>query len=260
MGTHVRVIIVTGASSGLGAALAKAYARPHTVLGLIGRHRERLRAITQACSQAGATVSAAAIDVADASAMAAWLTEFDRVYPVELLVANAGISAGPEPGSPSEGVAAAAEQIGVNLLGAINTIEPLLGAFCSRERGRIAVVASLAAYRGLPYSPGYCASKAGVRAYAEALRARLEPQGIGVTVICPGFFASPMTDRFDGPTPFLLSAEQATRRVKRGIDRGRRRVVFPWPLAFGLRFCDFAPAMVGDAILRRFRFRIRSAR
>lgn len=259
MRTDIRVIVVTGASSGLGAALAKAYAGPQTVLGLIGRHRERLAEVTRACSEAGATVNAAAINVADASAMAVWLTEFDRVYPVELLIANAGISAGPEPHSPSEGVPAAAEQIGINLLGAINTIEPLLGAFCSRERGRIAVVSSLAAYRGLPYSPGYCASKAGLRAYAEALRARLEPHGIGVTVICPGFFASPMTDRFDGPTPFLLSAEQATRRVKRGIDRGRRRVVFPWPLAFGLRFCDIAPAMLGDAILRRFRFRIHSA-
>jgi short-subunit dehydrogenase len=259
MHTHARVIVVTGASSGLGAALAKAYAGPQTVLGLIGRHHERLGAITRACSEAGATVSAAAIDVADAFTLSAWLTEFDRANPVELLVANAGISAGPDPESPSEGVAAASEQIAINLLGAINTIEPLLGAFCSRERGRIAVVASLAAYRGLPYSPGYCASKAGLRTYAEALRARLEPHGIGVTVICPGFFASPMTDRFDGPTPFLLSAEQATRRVKRGIDRGRRRVVFPWPLAFGLRFCDIAPAIVGDAILRRFRFRIHSA-
>jgi len=259
MRTPVRAVIITGASSGLGAALAKAYAGPRVALGLIGRNRERLGATARDCKAAGATVSAAAIDVADGSAVAPWLAEFDRLYPVELLIANAGISAGPEPDSPSEGVAAAAEQIRVNLIGAINTIEPLLAAFCARRHGRIAVVASLAAYRGLPYSPGYCASKAGLRAYAEALRARLAPHSIGVTVICPGFFASPMTDRFDGPTPFLLSGQLAARRVKRGIDRGRRRVVFPWPLAFGLRFCDIAPAMIGDAILRRFRFQIHSA-
>ena len=260
MRTPVRAAIITGASSGLGAALAKAYAGPQVALGLIGRDRERLGTTARACEAAGATVSAAAIDVADGSAMGPWLTEFDRIYPVELLIANAGISAGPQPDSPSEGMAMAAEQIHINLLGAINTIEPLLAALCARERGRIAVVASIAAYRGLPYSPGYCASKAGLRAYAEALRARLEPLGVGVTVICPGFFASPMTDRFDGPTPFLLSGEQAALRIKRGIDRGRRRVVFPWPLAFGLRFCDMAPAIVGDAIVRRFRFRIHSAR
>jgi short-subunit dehydrogenase len=259
MRTPLRVIIITGASSGLGAALAKAYAGPQVALGLIGRDRERLGATARACEAAGASVSAAAIDVADGFAMAPWVAEFDRLNPVELLIASAGISAGPEPNAPSEGIAAAAEQIRVNLIGAINTIEPLLAAFCARARGRIAVVASLAGYRGLPYSPGYCASKAGLRTYAEALRARLEPHGIGVTVICPGFFTSPMTDRFDGPKPFLLSGEQAARRIKRGIDRGRRRVVFPWPLAFGLRFCDIAPAVIGDAILRRFTFRIRSA-
>jgi NAD(P)-dependent dehydrogenase (short-subunit alcohol dehydrogenase family) len=128
---------------------------------------------------------------------------------------------------------------------------------CGRRRGRIAIVASIAAYRGLPYSPGYCASKAGLRAYAEALRPRLAPLGVGVTAVCPGFFDSPMTDRFDGPTPWRRSSDHAARIVKRGIDRGRRRVAFPWPLVFGLKFCDVAPAIVGDAILRRYRFRIR---
>ena len=153
----------------------------------------------------------------------------------------------------------AARQVGVNLLGAINTVEPLLPALCARGRGRVAAVASIAAYRGLPYSPGYCASKAGLRAYAEALRPRLERHRVGVTVVCPGFFDSPMTDRFDGPTPFLLSSEGAARIVKRGIDRGRRRVAFPRPLVLGLQFCDIAPAFIGDAILRRYRFRIHSA-
>ena len=130
---------------------------------------------------------------------------------------------------------------------------------CARRRGRIVAIASVAAFRGLPYSPGYCASKAGLRAYAEALRPRLMRYGVGVTVVCPGFFASPMTDRWQGPTPFLASGDKAARHIKRGIDRGLRRVHFPWPLVFGMRFCDIAPAWIGDAILRRFRFRIRPA-
>jgi len=100
---------------------------------------------------------------------------------------------------------------------------------------------------------------AGLRAYAEALRPRLMRYGVGVTVVCPGFFASPMTGRWQGPTPFLASGDKAARHIKRGIDRGRRRVHFPWPLVFGMRFCDIAPAWIGDAILRRFRFRIRPA-
>jgi len=252
-------VIITGASSGLGAALAKAYAGPQVALGLIARDRQRLEATGRACKERGATVSTALIDVTDGTVMASWLLEFDHQHPVDLLVANAGTSRGPDPESPSEGAEMASRQIGVNLLGAINTVEPLLPALSLRRRGRVVVVASIAAYRGLPYSPGYCASKAGLRAYAEALRPRLEQHGIGVTVVCPGFFDSPMTDRWDGPTPFLLSGNNAARIVKRGIDLGRRRVAFPWPLVFGLRFCDLAPAVIGDAILKRYRFRIHSA-
>ena len=253
------VVIITGASSGLGASLARAYAAPRVALGLHGRDQQRLEATARACEAMGATVNTAIIDVTDASAMASWLREFDARHPVDLLIANAGTSAGPDPDSPSEGTETAARQVGVNLLGAINTIEPLLPALCARRRGRVAAVASIAAYRGLPYSPGYCASKAGLRAYAEALRPRLAPHRIGVTVVCPGFFDSPMTDRFDGPTPFLLSCDGAARIVKRGIDRGRRRVAFPWPLVLGLRFCDIAPAFIGDSILRRYRFQIHPA-
>jgi short-subunit dehydrogenase len=253
------VVVITGASSGLGASLAKAYAGSRVALGLLGRDRQRLEKTVRACEAKGAMVKAATIDVTETSVMASWLQEFDGQHPADLLVANAGTSRGPDPGSPSEGADAVAHQVRVNLLGAVNTIEPLLPGLCSRRRGRVAVVASIAAYRGLPYSPGYCASKAGLRAYAEALRPRLEQHNIGMTVVCPGFFDSPMTDRFDGPTPFLLSSEGAARIVKRGIDRGRRRVAFPWPLVIGLQFCDFAPAFIGDAILRRYRFQIHSA-
>ncbi len=170
--------------------------------------------------------------------MAAWLEAFDRAHPVELLIANAGTSAGPDPDSAGEPAATTLRQIEVNLVGAVNTIAPLVPALCARGRGRIVAIASVAAFRGLPYSPGYCASKAGLRAYAEALRPRLARHGVGVTVVSPGFFASPMTDRWDGPTPFLATGERAARRIKRGIDRGARPHRFS--LAAGAR----------DAVLR----------
>jgi short-subunit dehydrogenase len=253
------VVVITGASSGLGASLAAAYAGPGISIGLVGRNPQRLAAVAARCSAAGAVVASAAIDVTDGPALADWLREFDRAHPVELLVANAGISAGPDSEAAGEDEAVTLKQIGVNLVGAVHTIAPMVPLLCGRGRGRIAAIASVAAYRGLPYSPGYCASKAGLRAYVEALRPRLAPQGVGVTVVCPGFFSSPMTDRWEGPTPFLASGERAARIVKRGIDRGRARVSFPLPLVFGMRFCDLAPSMIGDAILRDFRFRIRSA-
>jgi short-subunit dehydrogenase len=252
-----RVIAITGASSGLGAALAISYAGPGIVLGLAGRNRDRLSRTEGACRAAGAQVEYAAIDVADTAAMAAWIEQFDRAHGIELLIANAGTSAGPDPDSPGEPAATTLRQIAVNLVGAVNTIAPLVPALCARGRGRVVAIASVAAFRGLPYSPGYCASKAGLRAYAEALRPRLAQHGVGVTVVSPGFFTSPMTDRWDGPTPFLASGERAARRIKRGIDRGAARIDFPWPLVLGMRFCDLAPAPIGDAILRGFRFRIR---
>jgi short-subunit dehydrogenase len=254
-----RAVVISGASSGLGALLARAYAAPGVALGLIGRNVERLAAVADDCRAVGATVDAAALDVAESVPVGAWLMAFDRAHPVELVIANAGISAGPQTGSVGEDIELTARQIAVNLLGAVNVAAPLLPAMAARGRGRIALIASLAAYRGLPYSPGYCASKAGLRAYGEALRPLAAPSGVGVTVICPGFFASPMTDRWDGPTPFLIDAERAARKVKRAIDRGRRRLSFPWPLALGLRLCDALPAKLGDRIVQRFHFRIRSA-
>jgi len=253
-----RVVVITGASSGLGAALALLYAGPGVAMGLVGRNPERLAASAAACRAAGATVDSAAIDVADGAALAAWLESFDHAYPVELLIANAGTSAGPDPDTPGEPLAVTERQLGTNLLGAVHTIAPLVPRLCARGHGRIVAIASVAAFRGLPYSPGYCASKAGLRAYAEALRPQLVAYGVGVTVVCPGFFSSPMTDHWEGSRPFLVSGERAARRVKRGIDRGARRIHFPWPLVLGMRFCDLAPAVIGDAILRRMHFHIRA--
>jgi short-subunit dehydrogenase len=121
-----RVAVITGASSGLGATLATAYAGPQTALGLIGRNRERLDATATACRTAGATVENAAIDVADGPALAAWLAEFDRAHPVELVIANAGTSAGPQPDQPGEPAEATLKQLSTNLLGAVHTVAPLV--------------------------------------------------------------------------------------------------------------------------------------
>jgi NADP-dependent 3-hydroxy acid dehydrogenase YdfG len=159
-----RTVVITGASSGLGASLATAYAGPQTVLGLVARNRERLEATASACRAAGALVETAALDVADGPALAVWLAEFDRARRVELVIANAGISAGPAPDQPGEPAEVTLHQLAINLLGAVHTIAPLVPAMCARGRGRIAVSASIAGLRGMAYSPGYCASKAGVRA------------------------------------------------------------------------------------------------
>lgn len=252
----LHTIVITGASSGLGAALARAYAKPGVTLGLVGRSRERLDEVAEFCRTAGAHVNAAVIDVGDADLLGAWLKEIESTTPVDLVIANAGTSAGPPPGDAAEGLALATLQVRTNLLGVMNTVEPLLPGFLKRGHGRIAIVSSIAGYRGLPYSPAYSASKAGARAYGEAIRAMLSPRGISVTVISPGFFSSPMTDRFKGHTPFLFSLNQAAAIVKRGIDRRQSRVAFPSILVLGLRLADLCPAVIGDAIMRANRFHI----
>lgn len=249
-------VVVTGASSGLGGALALAYAGPGAALGLVGRDAMRLEATAAACRDKGAAVETAVLDVAEAGPLADWLLDFDTRHPIGLVVANAGTSGGPAPGEGGEGAELAGRQVRTNLIGAINTIEPLLPLFMARGGCAIGIVASIAAFRGLPYSPAYCASKAGVRAYGEALRARLRPRGVAVTVVCPGFFASRMADRFKGPKPGFRSTAAVADLVKRGLDRGTARVGFPAHLILGLRLADMLPPRIGDLILRGFPFRI----
>ena len=251
-----RCVVITGASRGLGAELARLYAAPGVRLGLIGRDRRALAETAAFCRAQGAAVEEGCIDVRDGEALGAWLIAFDERSAIELLVANAGISAGPQGEAESEGRDTAARQIETNLLGAINAVEPLVPRMLARRRGQIALVASIAAYRGLPDSPAYCASKAGIRTYGEALRPLLAPGGIAVCVVLPGYFASAMSARVRGPRPGMIPAARAAAIMHRGLARRRARIVFPRGFGFGLQLLDLLPARIGDWLIRRYRFRI----
>lgn len=254
--TAPRHILITGASSGLGGGLARSYAAPGIRLALVGRNAQRLETTAQACREAGAEVVTALIDVAQPGPIGDFVLEQDAIQPLDLVIANAGTSAGIGPDGSPEGVELATRQIRSNLLGAVHTIEPLIPRLIARKRGHVAMVSSVAGLRGLPYSPGYSASKAGVRAYGDALGAFLGPRGIDVSVILPGFFDTPMTDRFKGSKPFLLTLPQTVRIVRNGLDRGRRRIMFPRLLGLGIQATDIMPAFLGDWILRGVHFHI----
>jgi len=251
-----RNVIISGASGGLGAALARLYAREGGTLGLIGRDQDRLKAVANDCRNNGATVVIAPLDVRDADAVAGWLRQFHHHHPVDLVIANAAISRGVDALGQPEGLTSFTQQISINLIGAANLVEPLMPEMMRRKSGQIALIASIAGLRGLPYSPGYSASKAGLRAYGEALRAFLRPHGVAVSVVSPGFFKTEMSQQFRGNKPFEISAESAAARIKRGLDKRRSRILFPWILGLGVKITDLLPAWLGDAILRRFRFHI----
>lgn len=242
-------IVITGASSGIGAALARAYAVTGHTLALTGRDETRLAAVAQACRTSGAEVEYAALDVTDRAALANWLVASDARQPIDLLIANAGISAGT--GEAGETVEQAERIFAVNLTGVLNTLHPVIPLMQQRGRGKIALMASLAGLRGLPTAPAYSASKGAVRLYGEGLREALAPSGISVSVICPGFIRTPMTAVNKFPMPFLMDVDQAARRIKSGLTRKKARIAFPGVLYTAVWLLAALPVSWGDCLLRR---------
>jgi short-subunit dehydrogenase len=242
-----RSILLTGASGGIGAALARRYARPGIHLALGGRDPERLAAIAAECREAGAEVSAHSVDVTDRQAMAAWIERVDRQAPLDLVIANAGVAGSQLPAAPER----MRTIFAVNLDGVLNTIGPAQAAMLARRRGQLALMSSLASFSGAPNAPAYCASKAAVRVLGEGLRGRLLPSGIIVSVICPGFVATPMTAHNRFPMPLLMSPDRAAAIIERGLARGKARIAFPLAIYAGARLLAALPRGLVDRLATR---------
>lgn len=243
------VIVVTGASSGIGRALALAYAAPGRTLHLLGRSAERLAATARAAEAKGAAAETHVADVTDAAAMAATLAAIDTAAPVDLLIANAGISAGTRGGGESDEQTRAV--FATNLEGVLNTVLPMLPRMRARRRGQIALISSIAGFRGMTGAPAYCGSKAAVRVWGEGLRGEAAADGVSVCVVCPGFVETPMTGANGFPMPFIISVDKAAAIIRRGLARDRGRIVFPWPMAVIGWFLRALPDAWLDALSRR---------
>lgn len=244
-------ILITGASSGLGASLAIEYAGPGVVLHLGGRAADRLEAVAARCRERGAGVNLRVVDVTDAAAMRDWVLAADGAAPLDMVVANAGISAGTSGrtgGEPEEQVRAV---FATNVDGMLNTVLPVLPRMQARAGGQIVLVASLAGYRGIPGAPAYCASKAAVKVFGEGLRGSLHATGVRVSVVCPGYVRTPMTAVNDFPMPFLMTPDRAARIIRRGLARNRPRIAFPWPMVLAVTLLQSLPPAWIDPILRR---------
>jgi len=238
-------ILITGASSGIGEALAMAYAAPGVTLSLSGRNEARLAAVAEACRQRGASVHHTLCDVTDREDVSAWIASRDQAAPLDLVIANAGVSAG-----VGESDDTTRRIFAVNLDGVVNTVLPALKVMRPRKRGQIALISSLASFRGMGGAPAYCSSKAAVRVWGEGLRGALAPDGIGVSVVCPGFVTSRMTDVNTFPMPFLMSAEKAAAIIQRGLAANTGRIAFPWPMLFGVWLLAALPDTLTGAFTR----------
>jgi len=252
----MRSIVVSGATSGLGRALALEFAAPDVTLHLLGRDRERLDAVAAAASARGAQVRAATIDLRDAEAMRNFLLAGDAQAPVDCILANAGITAGAAPDGAPEDPADAYTLIDVNLIGALNTVLPLAPAMRRRRRGVIGVVSSLAAFAPQPDGAAYGATKAALLAYALATRDAWRSDGVSVCAICPGFIDTPMAARYLGWKPFMMSPEEAAQRIRRGLERDQAVIAFPRALYLAARLQQALPQSLRRWSMGAFRYAV----
>lgn len=240
---NVRSAMITGASSGIGAALAAALARPGAVLHLSGRDTTRLEAVAGACQARGAVVHAVALDVRERQAMADWI---EAATPLDLVVANAGVSGRPRNGQ-AEDPEKTREIFDINIDGVLNTVLPAMQAMAHQPpgedgvRGRIAAVASIAAFLASPDSAAYCASKAAVDRWIRARAPEMHRRGILLTSICPGFIRTAMTAGYQLPMPGLMDAERAAHIILRAVAAGRTRIAFPWWMGLAARLAGLLP-------------------
>jgi len=242
-----RAILITGASSGLGEGLALHYAEEGVFLALSGRNQTRLGAVAQACRKSGAQVAARVVAVEDTDAMRTWIGQVDADHKLDLVIANAGISGGTGGSMLGESVSQARHIFDVNIIGVLNTIDPVLDSMVARRQGQIAIVSSLAGFRGYPGAPAYSASKGAVRFYGEALRGAVAASGVKVNVICPGFVKTRMTDQNDFSMPMIMERDKAVRIIAEGLKKNRGRIAFPWPMHAAAWFASVLP----DALIQK---------
>lgn len=245
--TALRRILITGATSAIGAALADTYAQQGVTLYLHGRNESKLAGVAERCRAKGAEVRTQCLDVRDFAGLQRWA---EVLGPLDLVIVNAGMNTHIGPTGEPEPWDAVEALLDVNLKAAMVIVQVVLPGMRARGRGQIALVSSLAGYFGLPVTPAYCASKAGLKAYGEALRGWLAPEGIRVNVIMPGYVKSPMCDDMPGPKPFLWSPERAAKVIRSGLERDKARISFPFPLNLGTWFLAVLPADLSIRIVR----------
>lgn len=244
--------IITGASSGIGLALARELAQRGWDLALLARRGDLLEAVAEELRARGRRVSVAACDVADGDAVrsAVQKAESELGGSFDLAIANAGISV---PSHAASFSASEAEHLlRVNIFGVLYLYDAVIPSMIEKGAGRFSAVASIAGLRGLPTSGPYSASKAAVQAFLEAARIELADYGVGVSIVNPGWVRTPLTAKNRFPMPFLMEPEESAVVIADGLERGDRLIEFPRPMSLLMRVVRLLPDALYEAILRPY--------
>lgn len=246
--------MITGASSGIGRGLAVEIGRRGAKVGLVARRVDVIDEVVREIEAAGGTAMSLPADVQDVDSVSAAAEKLRAsIGPIDVLIANAGI--GPTRDAANFSAAEVSDVINVNVIGASNSVAAVIPQMVERGSGHLVAISSLAAYRGVPKSAAYCASKAAVSAFFESLRLDLEPRGLDVTIIHPGFIKTPLTNGRDAKMPFLMELDDAVGKMVKAIEKRRKRYSFPWQLATIVRAGMIMPIWMYDRISRANSFR-----
>ena len=241
-------VFLTGASSGIGEALARHYADGGATLGLVARRGDLLQKLAASLPRPCETYPC---DVTDAAALKAAGADFIARHGVpDVVIGNAGVSFG-NLTEIAEDVEVFREILDINVLGLVNTFHPFVAPMRDRGSGTFAGIASVAGFRGLPGATAYSASKAAAIRYLEGLRVETRGTGIRVVTICPGFIATPMTSRNPYPMTFIIGVEDAAHRFARAIASGTSYAVIPWQMAIAGRLLGVLPNAIFDRVMAR---------
>jgi short-subunit dehydrogenase len=250
-----KVILLTGASSGIGEALAIELANRGAILGLLARRENELSKISQKIEEAGKTARVFPCDVTEKDcvfgAAENLRSEFDRI---DIMIANAGIGGN---NAKTRGLdpEAVAKVININLIGAVNSVSAVLPGMLERGAGHLVAISSLAGFRGLPKSAAYSASKAGMTAFFESVRLDVKNTGVDVTIIQPGFIKTPLTSGRENKMPFIMELEDSVPYFLSAIEKKKRFAAFPWQLATFVRIGRMFPGWLYDRIAGGVRYR-----
>jgi short-subunit dehydrogenase len=246
-----KVAVVTGASSGIGRALAEALAAEGCKIGLVARREALLTELAGRIRTTGGTAAVADGDVGQRDQVEAAVAAIgQQLGPIDLMIANAGVGA-PTFLDPVN-VDMVETTFRVNTLGVVYSFAAVMPEMLRRKSGHLVAISSLAAYRGLPGESAYCASKAAVNVYLDGLRIHLRGTGVNVTTVCPGFVKTPMTEKNTFPMPGLMEADAAARKIVRAIKAEKKVYNFPWRLHLMVKLSRWLPDWVMARMMRDY--------